>query len=353
MIDATIKARRARLEPLLESARAIAATATERGKHARKRLVASSGLSPAGVDFALQRCLETTPAEAELEALLRSTEPAPRAHVLLSANVFIAAHRAIAIGLAVSETVSVRASRRDPDMAELLLEGAPGSFKLETELSPEPGDQLWAYGSDDTLQSFALTLAPGVILHAHGSGFGIGVLAGRPSDTALEQLLRGLALDIALFDQRGCLSPRALLVTAGPEFALEVAQKLAKELADIELRIPRGRLERQEAAEITAYRDTASYAGELLPAGLGFVSISASPELVLPPVGRNLHVLPTRDVLGSIAALSSFVTSCAVEGDGELRGTLERALPGARCCKFGEMQRPPFDGPVDRRKRQV
>jgi hypothetical protein len=349
----TAAARRARLEPLLESARTLSDAASERGRRGRERLVASTGLSSAGVDFALQRCLEGEPTEAELDALLQSTAEAPSAHVLLSANVFVAAHRAIAIALAASKVVHVRASRREPEMADLLLAGAPGSFQLQAELKPQPGDHLWAYGNDDTLRSVARSLAPGVLLHAHGSGFGLGVIAGRPSDAMLEGLLSSFAEDITLFDQRGCLSPRALLVTAGPELARDVARELAAQLAAIELRVPRGRLEPHEAAEISAYRDTASFVGELFPAGLGFVSVGASERVVLAPAGRNLHVLPSTDITKSLGDLAAFLTSCAIAGDSELCGALERALPGARFCQFGHMQRPPLDGPVDRRKRQL
>jgi hypothetical protein len=351
MIGSTLAARRARLQPLLEAARSIRDATSERGRRARERLVESSGLSPAGVDFALQRCLETEPSEAELAALLRSTEEAPAAHVLLSANVFVAAHRAIAIALAASPVVRVRSSRREPEMAELLSEGAPGAFQLQTELQPQAGDHVWAYGNDETLQSVARTLAPGAVLHAHGAGFGIGVVTGRPSPAALEQLLPALAEDIALFDQRGCLSPRVLLVTGGPEFAGELARKLAAELDAIEARIPRGRLAADEAAAITAYRDSASYAGHAFAAGLGFVS--SGTQFLLPPPGRNLHVLATNEALESLAQRSSFVTSCAFEGDRTLRAALEAALPGARFCQFGYLQRPPFDGPVDRRKRAM
>lgn len=351
MIGSTLAARRARLEPLLESARKIRDATSERGARARRRLVESSGLSAAGVDFALLRCLETDPSEAELEALLRSTEPAPAAHVLLSANVFVAAHRAIAIALAASPSVCVRSSRREPELAELLLQGAPGTFRLQAELGPQPGDQLWAYGSDDTLHSVARTLAPGVVLHAHGSGFGIGVIAGRPSPAELARILPAFAEDIALFDQRGCLSPRLLLVTAGAEFAGELARELATELDAIEARLPRGRLTADEAAAITTYRDSASYAGQVFGAGLGFVS--SGTHYLLPPPGRNLHVLAPSEGIASLTKLSSFVTSCAFHGDRALRTTLEAALPGARFCQFGHMQRPPFDGPVDRRKRAL
>src|SRR5450432_179947 len=255
--------RRARIEPLLQSARTLSDASSDRGKRARERLVTSSGLSPEGVDLAISRCLESTPSEAEVEALIRSTPTAQVAHVLLSANVFVAAHRAIAIGLAASGAVHVRPSRREPEMAELLLAGAPNSFKIVSELSPHAGDRVWAYGSDETLDEVAVTLPQGAAFHAHGSGFGVGVIDASVTGSALSELLPRLAEDIALFDQRGCLSPRALLVVGGAEVAREVARGLATELEQIEARIPRGRLAAQEAAAITAYRDTASFTGEV------------------------------------------------------------------------------------------
>jgi Acyl-CoA reductase (LuxC) len=347
MTDLTL--RRARLDPVLDSARSLADASTERGQTARKRLLASSGLSPEGVDFAIARCLEIAPDEREIEALIRSTATAQVAHVLLSANVFVAAHRAIAIGLAASDTVRVRPSRREPEMAELLLAGAPGAFQIVSELSPRAGDRLWAYGSDETLDEVAVTLPPGVAFHAHGSGFGVGVMDRSVADSTLSELMPRLAEDIALFDQRGCLSPRVLLVVGGPDAAFDVARALARELERLEARVPRGRLEPGEAAAISAYRDTASFTGEVFPAGLGFVSASVGGKWLLPPTGRNLHVMSTSDALTRLSALRPMITSCAFAGEAALGSSLRRSLPGARLCQFGEMQRPPFDGPVDRR----
>ncbi len=340
---------RARIEPLLASARALKDGTSERGKRARDRLVASSGLSPEGVNLALSRCLESEPNEQELEALIRSTPSAQVAHVLLSANVFVATHRAIAIGLAASETVRVRASRREPEMAELLLDGAADAFRLVDELTPHAGDRLWAYGSDATLEQVAVTLPPGVAFHAHGSGFGVGVIDAAVPDSDVHDLLPRLAEDMALFDQRGCLSPRLLLVGAGPDQAQSIARALAAELTLIEQRVPRGRMDSAELAEIASFRDTASFVGQLFPAGLGFVSVANSATWPMPPIGRNIHVLPTTDPVKSLASLRPMITSCAFAGAPAQRNALRAALPGARLSSFGNMQTPPFDGPVDRR----
>ncbi len=345
-----LHARRARLEPLLESARSLADGTSARGKLARERLAASSGLSPEGVNLAISRCLESTPSEAEVEALIRSTPTAQVAHVLLSANVFVAAHRAIAIGLAASETVCVRPSRREPEMAELLLAGAPSCFQLVAELKPRAGDRLWAYGSDATLEEVAVTLPPGVAFHAHGSGFGVCVLDGLLPDSNLDALLARLAEDVVLFDQRGCLSPRVILINAGMSFARDVAKGLAAQLEALQARVPRGNLEAAELAEIAAYRDSARFAGEVFGAGLGFVSLGDTATWPMPPTGRNVHVLSTPDVTKSLSSLRPMITSCAFAGSAQLRNALRVFLPGARVCGVGEMQSPPFDGPVDRRE---
>ncbi|MEI9940814.1 MAG: acyl-CoA reductase [Pseudomonadota bacterium] len=350
MSDFEFETRRARLEPLFESARSLADASTERGQRARERLIASSGLSAQGVDFALLRCLETAPDEAEIAALIRSTPSAQVAHVLLSANVFVAAHRAIAIALAASERVRVRASRREPEMAELLLAGAPGSFQLVNDLSAHAGDRLWAYGSDETMDEVAVTLPAGVAFHAHGSGFGVAVLNGPHSESGLGALLSALAEDIVLFDQRGCLSPRVLLVNAEQASAAELARELARELALLEQRIPRGQLTSQELSEIAKYRDTAHFTGKVFEAGLGFVTLGHTGSWVLPPTGRNIHVLVTSDAVATLTPYRPLLTSCAFAGEPSAGKALQRALPGARVCRFGQMQRPPFDGPVDRRE---
>jgi len=354
--DFEFETRRARLEPLFASARSLLAADSERGRHARERLVASSGLSAQGVDFALLRCLEAAPDEAEIAALIRATPSAQIAHVLLSANVFVAAHRAIAIALSASDQVRVRASRREPEMAELLLAGAPGSFQLVDELSPRAGDRLWAYGSDETMDEVAVTLPPGVAFHPHGSGFGVAVLDGTHGDAALSAMLRSLAEDIALFDQRGCLSPRVVVLQAEPALgeglARELARELARALAELEQRVPRGQLTVQELTEIAKYRDAAYFTGEVLEAGLGFVSVADTAHSngwLLPPTGRNIHVLTSPNALSTLDRHRPLLTSCAFAGEPALREALRRALPGARLCRFGEMQRPPFDGPVDRR----
>jgi hypothetical protein len=139
------------------------------------------------------------------------------------------------------------------------------------------------------------------------------------------------------------------LVRAHSVSASSVASDLAAELAELELRLPRGRLTPQELGEIAKYRDTAQFIGEVSAAGSGFVSLGLENSWLLPPTGRNIHVLSTPDPISALIPYRPLLTTCAFAGAPTRRETLTRTFPGARVCDFGYMQRPPFDGPVDRR----
>lgn len=355
------KARRlARLRQLIAGARKIADTDHPLGKRARAELPGLTGLTPEGVELALQNSLETEVTTTELEALLRAAPAVERAHVLLSANVFVGAHRAIALALAAAPEVWVRASRREPLMAELLIEGAPNLFRVVDELTPRPGEHLWAYGGDDMVRSLRAELPAGVILHPHGSGFGVAVVEPRAVTRSLTEVARSLARDVALFDQRGCLSPRWLLVRGTLDETRELAQLLAKELAAIEARIPRGALTPEEAAAAARYRDTMAFTGEVFFAGKGLVGLDVSaPQFpaeaserlrqLLPPTGRHMHVLPAAEPGHLLESFAPQITSVGAEVSDGCRRELEAKLPRARLTRPGRMQRPPFDGPVDRR----
>jgi hypothetical protein len=337
---------RERVEALVASARHIADGASERGRRARRLLAESTGLSPENIEWSLTAALETSPSTAEHAAFVASAPAARAAHVILPANVFVAAHRAIALALAAAPVVRVRASRREPHFARLLLEGAPGLFELVDAIAPERGDHVFAYGSDTTLEAVRAHLPPGTTLHAHGPGFGVAVLDPLHANA---EAARALALDIGAFDQRGCLSPRAAFVLGDSAAAERFAALLGAALAEHALRVPLGRLDDSERAEIARFRDAAIYAGPPIAAGPGSLFVTAGAAL-LAPVGRNLCVVPAQNVAAVLAEVeASLVTAVGVAGPNALADELARALPGARVSELGRMQRPSFDGPADRR----
>ena len=335
--------RRARVERLLQAARCLVDPNDAAGGALRWRLQETTRLSRENIELGLTRCLETSASEADWSALLEGATETRRAHVLLSGNVFVAPLRAIALGLAASSEVHVRASRRDPALAEALHELLPGLFRFESELMPRSGDDYFAYGADETLTELREALPRGVRFHAHGSGFGAVVLDA-PAQTPLDA--RAVALDTALFDQRGCLSPRVVCVVGDEADARQVARWLAAELAALEREVPRGPRSELEAAAERRERDAAAYAFELFEAGSSWLSLSSG--FVLPPARRCLHVTFTDEPLALLEPFSAQLT-CIGTNSELYRVQLSRHFEHARVVALGEMQRPPLDGPVDRR----
>jgi hypothetical protein len=350
---------RERIERLLAAARRIADPSDPLGREARALLPASSRLSPSGVELALTRCLETRPRSDELACLLASVAAAPRAHVSLSANVFTAAHRAIAVALAASATVFVKPSRREPDFARLLAAAAPGLFRLVESLAPAPGDHVFAYGADSTLAALHRALPAGTRLHANGSGFGIAAVQANDASsprTAQEwsKLADGLALDVALFDQRGCLSPRLVLFEGSALAAADFARTLARALERREAETPRGELSDAERGELARQRQVLTYAGTVETAGSGFVALLDGGAGAPPALGgRSLVVAITSDVASRVGELSPEVTTYAAAGSSAFTAAVARALPVSRPAAFGAMQTPAFDGPVDLRAASI
>jgi hypothetical protein len=337
---------RARVERLLRAARALADPAHPLGRAARAELPVSTRLSPEGVALALTECLEIEPSEAELDALFRSVKPRKRALVLLPANVFVAAHRAIALALSSSETVLVRPSRREPRFVELLARAEPGLFQVVSELVAEPGDALWAYGGDETLSSVRARLPPNVALHAQGPGYGVAVVARQNIDAAAAH---SLARDIVPFDQRGCLSPRVALVLGDGDDGRRFAALVAAALADLEARVPVGSLDAAERADSARFRDTASFAGSAFPAGSGTVAFLPGSGRLLAPSGRNLAVVAVEDAFAWLSPVARDITALGLALPEQERRRLMESLPEARSSELGSMQRPRLDGPADRR----
>ncbi len=310
----------------------------------REALIGRSGLSSAGVDLVLSKHLETVISEAELTALVSQVGQTERCHVVLSAHVCTAALRALAIALATSSKVFVKASRRDPFLAELLVrEGRREGLDLEstTSITPRAGDEVHVYGGDEAIRAVRAGLGPGVRLWAHGPGFGVAVVEGLEHVTAAERLVD----DVIPFDQRGCLSPRIVLVEHDPSgFAHVVGRALSVRAKTV----PRGTLSKEEASAITMFRELGVGLGELHAGDTHTVLFDPAPEAaLLPPVGRSLLVLD-RSQANVFSPLRTFITAVGLYGGAPGIHALN-GVAAATHVPLGTMQRPPLDGPVDAR----
>ncbi len=115
-------------------------------------------------------------------------------------------------------------------------------------------DCVVAAGSDPTIRAVAARISPARRLIADGHRLSVAALGPQSTGgSALAAAAERLALDVALWDQLGCLSPVCVYVSdAGA--ADRVAEALAAALAQAETRWPRGAVEPAAAAAISHER---------------------------------------------------------------------------------------------------
>ena len=345
--------RLSRVRHFLDAARVLRDPGHPLGREARETLPAATGLSQQNVDWALENALEIGARDEDLALLCTRAPLCQRAHVLLSANVFVGALRAIAIGLASAPTVCVRPSRRESQMVALLSQAAAGQFQRVETIQPAAGEHCWVYGTDATIADLRITWPEGVVIHGHGHGYGVVVLEAKDLQNAsdLSSVANALAVDVAAFDQRGCLSPRVILVEKSSADARRLSQALADALMRREKQIPMGTVSHDERADVRRHHDTMCVVGQAIAAGSGLVTLETQPlPWILPPIGRVLHVRTVRDAIQDLEPRTAEMTTIAVKASNPTLGSrLAQAFPHARITQVGRMQVPALDGPVDLR----
>jgi Acyl-CoA reductase (LuxC) len=283
--------------------------------------------------------------------LVQHAAPAQRIDVVLSANVFTAAFRALALALARSAHVVVKPSRREPHFVRALHMHAPDLLRIASDWQPEltTCDVVHAYARDATLTELRARLPKRINLWGHGSGFGIALL---DETDDIELAASAVAADVVAFDQRGCLSPRVMFVLgsgqAGSSRTTHFAAALANALRDAGQAVPRGILTPEERAEHAQYIQTAECLGDVDIGAHHAVSAFRLTQFLLPPTGRIMHVTQAASV-GEVSALlgplGRLVTCIGSNGS----SGLELGYAHARQARLGAMQRPRLDGPVDKR----
>jgi hypothetical protein len=211
--------------------------------------------------------------------------------------------------------------------------------------------EVHVYGRDETIAAVRSAARPGVTVRGHGAGLGVAVVT-EAADVA--EATRGIADDVVLFDQRGCLSPRVVVVLGSEERGDALAAELASKLGELERRVPRGGLDADEVRQARRYVDAMTFAGRLRRTDGGAV-VALAPEgapLHVPPTGRHVHLAVAPDIdhaRALLAPIASLVVTVGCDDPGTARG-LFPAVSAVRWTWLGRMQRPPLDGPVDLRR---
>ena len=312
----------------------------------REAVVESTGLTRAGVDLAFARHLELDATAADLALLQARTRATDAVAVVLSSNVFVGALRAIAIARAAAPDVVVRPSRRDPAFARALVEAvASDRLTLDEALSPESvtRGEIHVYGKDETIADIRTRAQ--VPVRGHGAGLGAAWISAAAS---LPAAARALADDVVVFDQRGCLSPRVVLV-AGDADAF--ADALHAELEEHERAVPRGALSTEERAASGRYIATMTFACRVLVGAAHAIGVAPAGSPVVPaPAYRHVHIIACPSLEEAQTTLAPIAKAITTIGSDDLDAAKRLAPSWARTALLGAMQRPPLDGPVDLRE---
>jgi hypothetical protein len=209
-------------------------------------------------------------------------------------------------------------------------------------------DCVVATGSDATVGELAARVRPPQRFVGYGHRLSVAALGPDAARDAAERL----ALDIALWDQLGCLSPLAVYAVGGAD----PAEALAEALSAAEARWPRGRVAPEAAALAAHERAAAEMRGaELWTGGGGAWTLVRERDARWrpAPLHRFVRVHPVADVaalLDALRPLGPHLACVALEGFGPAAEALTTACAGAgasRVCSPGQMQAPPLDWPRD------
>jgi hypothetical protein len=217
-----------------------------------------------------------------------------------------------------------------------------------------------ATGSDAAVAAIRARVAPSARFLASGHRFSVALLGPEAAHgEALARATDGLALDVALWDQVGCLSPVSVHVAdADPRAADRVADALAASLDVAERRWPRGRVGVEVAAAIARERDAAALRGCAVAASRGTewtVVREQAAALRASPLHRFVRVHPCGGAVEALDALrphAAQLAAVALDGFGaaaEGIATSLRALGASRVCAPGTLQSPPLSWPRDGR----
>jgi hypothetical protein len=356
-----------RAAAISETARRLRDPRNAHGSGLRAALAQCSGLSAPNVELGIATTLGLFEADA-ITALVEG-RPGVSARqpcvVVLAGNVWSAATRPLLLPLACGVPVMAKAASRDDALPHALaaalrevdpvLGAALEVVTFERERSElfeallENAQLVSVYGDDATLATFEARLPPGSQLLRHGHGIGIACIGADAARTRLEaaSLAGRLAHDVAAYDQRGCLSPHAVLVEAGGAVdAHTFAVLLADALEAVHAALPLGD-DLDTAAASLQWRGVAAATGELFVREHGAVSFERDAAIRPSPGQRQIAVLACDDLPAMRARLAPLGPHLKALGLAGATVTTALADLAPYCCPLGQMQSPPLDAALD------
>jgi hypothetical protein len=232
-----------------------------------------------------------------------------------------------------------------------------GASDLES-LALERAEVVIGYGGDEAITSLRVRTPVSSRFIAYHHRLSVG-LVGREKLTVehAPRVARSAARAVAMFDQRGCVSPHAIYVEEGGAVAPgEWAEVLAAAMAEVEVEIPSARLTASEASAVHQVRGTA----ELREASGGPVRVFWSNEgfwtVILEEemrfaascLNRVVSVIPAPDlnvVAASLGGVRRYLQTVALEAAEDRRPMLAERLSAAGATRVTSFEMAPWPPP--------
>ena len=280
-------------------------------------LAARTGLSPRGLAAALETMLAGVARQPAARLLARAAPlvaPSP-ALVVLAGNLPALGLQPLLPALALRRPVLLKSPTAEPlflpAFVRTLAARLPalgdgiavacwrgGDAALEAPVLAAVGRVL-AYGDAPALADLERR-APGKVI-GHGPKASLALVG---VDADLAAAAAGLARDVALFDQRGCLSVHAVYCAAPAE---ELAARLADALRRLAAELPPGAPSLAASAAVRQLREEAALRGLAMPPldfALGTVVVEPRPDFRPSPGMRTVRVHPVGGLSAAVAALA-------------------------------------------------
>jgi hypothetical protein len=218
-------------------------------------------------------------------------------------------------------------------------------------------DRVIVFGRDETVASVASRVPKGLRVIAYGDSASVAFVA---LDADVAKAARAASWDVAMFDQRGCMSPQTIYVEGDAPRAILFAQALAFALGERERDLPRARPDDAEkialadvvrrlqgaALEPSTHALGSMHLGQPVDGVPSFVvSVEGYSQPTCVGFGRVVVVKPCPSVAAAGEAASMLGARLETLGIAGEHALADPALAGAgarRICALGSMQTPPF-----------
>ncbi len=239
-----------------------------------------------------------------------------------------------------------------PEMAQTVVVLTWDKAELElTKAAFEKANLVIAYGNNETISAISPLVPQGRLRVFHGHKLSFGVIA---RESICDALAQKVAIDISLYDQRGCLSPHLYYVESGGETSvLDFATQVAEALDAFAKKWPKGKVSPDEASKVQQLRGAVvSKGGKCFSSLKGVdwtVLYDPDPEFIASPLSRTIWIKPLQDfstVMPLLEPIGDLIQAIGIDIPEDRALTLLESISkigGCRICPIGEMQSPPLN----------